>query len=394
MSRPPIPGSGQPVSVNPGARLEQEPCTDPHRIASGIPPLWLDHMLAVACDLPIENGADAVASILVEAAGQLLPECQFGFSAGDGIQVHQMRMFPDAAAERVVLLPADPPGFAFHVAAQDRSLLHDRSPVIELVRRMTNVLSGALRTIRLVSAKGRESLELQGQIIQSETLASLGEIAAGVVHELNNPLTCIVGYSDYLYAKAKREGRDAADTERLFRINEAAARILRLSRDLITYARPSIGPAASTPIHSVIDQALVFCEHLPGRDKVAVERRFAPDITAVLGVRDQLIQLFVNLLANAYHAMYPQGGNLSIETEFGLQRRAVRITIVDSGVGIKPEDVAHVFEPFFTTKKDGLGTGLGLSIVRNIVLLHGGTIAVDSTPGHGTTFVVDLPVAG
>jgi two-component system NtrC family sensor kinase len=391
MNRRLTPSGGEPAPTvsAPG----ESPHTDPRRVCSTIPPLWLDHLLAVSCDLPIEDGAEAVAKVLVEAVQQLLPEYHVGFSAGDGHEIHQRRMFPDQAAERVVALPADPPGFAIHVAASDASLLADRAPVIELVRRTTAVLSCALRTIRLVSAKGRESLELQGQIIQTEKLASLGEIAAGIVHELNNPLTCIVGYSDYLYSKARREGRDVSDIDRLFRINEAAARILRLSRDLIAYARPSMGTAAHTPIHPVIDQALVFCEHLPGRDAVSVERRFGADVSAVLGVRDQLIQVFVNLLANAYHAMYPQGGKLSITTELSLQRRAVRVTVKDSGVGIRPENIDHVFEPFFTTKKDGLGTGLGLSIVRNIVILHGGTIAVDSMPGRGTTFVVDLPAA-
>jgi signal transduction histidine kinase len=399
MSRPLNPAGRQSGSVEPGSgrtirSVGDEPTTDPLRITSAIPAAWLDHLLTVSCELPIEDGAEAVARSLVQAAQRLLPNCLFAFSAGDGLEVHQTRMFPNAAAERVVMLPADPPGFAIHVAADDPSLLSEHSPVVSLVERMMRVLSGTLRTIHLVSAKGRESLELQGQIIQSEKLASLGEIAAGVVHELNNPLTCIVGYSDYLFAKAKREGRDPADTDRLFRINEAAARILRLSRDLIAYARPSIGPAAPTPVHSVIDQALVFCEHLPGRDNVTVERRFGADVKSVLGVRDQLIQVFVNLLTNAYHAMHPQGGNLSIQTEMSMQRHAVRVTVVDSGVGIKPEDMAHVFEPFFTTKKDGLGTGLGLSIVRNIVLLHGGTIAIDSKPGRGTCFVVDLPATG
>jgi len=393
MSRRLTPPGIKAVSAPPDS-FGRERTTDPHRIASRLPAAWIDRLLAVVCDLPVEDGADAVVRTLVDIAEQLVPECRFGFSVGDGLEVHKARMFPDAAAERVITLPADPPGYGMHVASDDAVNLQDGTPVIELVHRITYLLAGALRTIRLISAKGRESLELQGQIIQSEKLAGLGEIAAGVVHELNNPLTCIVGYSDYLYAKAKREGRDAADIERLFRINEAAARILRLSRDLIAYARPSIGPAAPTPIHSVIDQALVFCEHLPGRDNVAVERNFGADMKLVMGVRDQLIQVFVNLLTNAYHAMYPQGGSLSIRTEMVLQNRAVRIIIVDNGVGIRPEDLGHVFEPFFTTKREGLGTGLGLSIVRNIVILHGGNISVDSAFGRGTTFVVDLPATG
>jgi signal transduction histidine kinase len=271
--------------------------------------------------------------------------------------------------------------------------MRDNTPVHFFVKRVAAVLASALRTTRLVSAKGRESLELRGQIIQSEKLASLGQIAAGVVHELNNPLTSIVGYSDYLRSKAERDHGDPNDIERLRRIGEAAGRILRFSRDLIAYARPSIQPPSPVAIHAVVDQAFVFCEHVIAPASIHVERHFAPDVRPVLGVRDQLTQVFVNLIINACHAMEPRGGTLSIRTELSMQRRTVKVSVTDTGHGIEAESVKRIFDPFFSTKTDGRGTGLGLSIVRNIVLLHGGAIAVDSTVGRGTMFTLELPIA-
>src|SRR5262249_37510673 len=142
---------------------------------------------------------------------------------------------------------------------------------------------------------------LQAQVIQSEKLASLGQIAAGVVHELNNPLTSIVAYSDYLRKKGERNGADVADLERLTRINEAAERILRFSRDLIAYSRPSTEVPAPVAIHDVIDRALVFCEHVLERTGVMVERTFG-DVKLVRGVAGQLTQVFVNLFTNACQA--------------------------------------------------------------------------------------------
>jgi signal transduction histidine kinase len=196
-----------------------------------------------------------------------------------------------------------------------------------------------------------------------------------------------------LRAKAEREKSDPNDIERLRRIAESAARILRFSRDLMAYARPSIEPPSPVAVHAVVDQALVFCEHLFTNGGVGVCRNFAPEVRPVLGVRDQLIQVFVNLFTNACHAMEAHGGTLSVSTEVDLARHSVKITVADTGHGIESENLKHIFDPFFTTKTEGRGTGLGLSIVRNIVLLHGGAIAVESAPHQGTTFLLDLPIA-
>jgi two-component system NtrC family sensor kinase len=393
-----------------GAALQPAPKSEPEEI----PALWLDRLLAASCELPIEQGPEAVGAALVEAAADLLPDLALGISMSEGtresdgagwivrrarqssatnLSPRSKRLFPELTHERVMLVSSGDVEFRLHIACEDPVAVADASATYRFLARVAEVLAGALRTTRLVSAKGRESLELKGQIIQSEKLASLGHIAAGVVHELNNPLTSIVGYAEYLKNKAEREGRDPNDIERLRRIADAAGRILRFSRDLMSYARPSLERPAPVAVHAVIDQALVFCEHVLDRTDIVVERLFASNIRPVLGVRDQLTQVFVNLFTNACHAMHDGTGRLSIQTELDMKARAVRIRVSDTGHGIGDADLKRIFDPFFTTKSEGHGTGLGLSIVRNIVLLHGGTIQVESKVREGTSFRLELPIA-
>jgi signal transduction histidine kinase len=404
-------------ALNGSHKAKTKPLSKPlsKPVAREIPATWLARLLALSCEFPIEDGPEAVTNALVEAVASILTHHAFGVSLDEAfdpekpggarvlrgsppgprisISPPSARIFPDFPHERVLDLDGEHRGIRLHVAGNDAATLKDGTPVLLLVQRAGRLLSSALRTTRLVRAKGRESLELRGQIIQSEKLASLGQIAAGVVHELNNPLTSIVGYSDYLRAKAEREKGDPNDVERLRRIGEAAARILRFSRDLMAYARPSIEPPSPVAVHSAIEQALVFCEHLFAQVAVRVERHFAKDVGPVLGVRDQLTQVFVNLFTNACHSMETQGGSLTVSTEVDPQRRAVRVTVADTGHGIDAETLKRIFDPFFTTKTEGRGTGLGLSIVRNIILLHGGAISVESAPREGTTFFVELPLA-
>jgi C4-dicarboxylate-specific signal transduction histidine kinase len=238
----------------------------------------------------------------------------------------------------------------------------------------------------------RSLRDLRRQVIQSEKLASLGQIAAGIVHELNNPLTTIVAYSDFLRRKLAGRG-DPADVERLARINEAAERILRFSRDLTAYSRPANEVPAAVAIHDVIERALVFCEHELDKTGVLIERSFG-EVRPVRGVAGQLTQVFVNLFTNAAHAMRSHGGLLSVSTTMtDGDTNSVLVTITDDGHGIDEGHLDRIFEPFFTTKTDGSGTGLGLSIVRSIIQSHGGRISVTGKQPRGTVFHLELPRA-
>ncbi|MFT3766503.1 MAG: ATP-binding protein [Minicystis sp.] len=296
------------------------------------------------------------------------------------------RLFPELGYERVLSIVAED-GSTLHVAADDEARLAEGTAASLLCDRVAMVLGAVVEQHRAVA---RSLQGLRAQVIQSEKLASLGQIAAGIVHELNNPLTTIVAYSDFLKKKMEKNKGEPSDVERLARINEAAERILRFSRDLTAYSRPSSEVPAPVAIHDVIERALVFCEHELDKTGVMVERSFG-EVRAVRGVAGQLTQVFVNLFTNAAHAMREGGGMLTIATS--MQDDEVEITVSDDGHGIDAEHRDRVFEPFFTTKPDGSGTGLGLSIVRSIVQSHGGRIHVDGNEPRGTVFHVGLPTA-
>jgi two-component system NtrC family sensor kinase len=302
------------------------------------------------------------------------------------------RLFPEYAFERVASID-DGAGSTLHIASDDEA---DLLELEVLVDRLSLALLGAIhrgRAYERARAQAAELSDLRAQVIQSEKLASLGQIAAGIVHELNNPLTSIIAYADYLGKKARKGGGDPMDIERLTRIQEAADRILRFSRDLTDYTRPSSEERGTLSLHEVVDRALIFCEHLLEQGNITVDRAFE-DVRPIRGVAGQLTQVFVNLFTNAAHAMRGHGGNLGVSIAMSPSGRDVVVTICDDGHGIDAEHLSLIFEPFFTTKTDGSGTGLGLSIVRDIILRHGGRIRADSRTAKGTVFTIDLPALG
>jgi signal transduction histidine kinase len=255
----------------------------------------------------------------------------------------------------------------------------------------TSVLRAPDGSIDGVIAIGHEVervRSLERQIIQAEKLATLGQLAAGVVHELNNPLTAISTYGDYLVRRMENLA-EKGDAEKAHKIVEGAQRIQKLTRDLMSYARPS-GELEWVSLNDVVRQALVFCDHVIKRAEARVELRLAEDLPSVRAIRTQLHQVLINLVTNACHALPDAGQTLTVVT--ARDNGNVRVSVCDSGIGIDGSARAHVFEPFFTTKKDGKGTGLGLSIVKNIVEGHGGTISFESQVGAGTTFFITLPV--
>ncbi|MGI5861848.1 MAG: two-component system sensor histidine kinase NtrB [Myxococcales bacterium] len=233
--------------------------------------------------------------------------------------------------------------------------------------------------------------ELERRVVQAEKLASLGQLAAGVVHEINNPLTTITMYAEALLQLAPLRGADAADVEKLQRIRESAERILRFARDLTSYARPAEDKPESIDLNAVLEQAARYCEHAFKQAGASLARGHGGTLPAIRGVRANLVQVFVNLLTNACHAI-PRGGQVSVATREA--SNGVEVEVTDTGPGIEAAHLSRIFEPFFTTKPEGHGTGLGLTIVQSIVEKHGGTVRVSSTVGKGTTFTVWLPANG
>jgi PAS domain S-box-containing protein len=255
----------------------------------------------------------------------------------------------------------------------------------------TSAISGSSGEVDRVIAIGQDTTllrALQEKAEHSQRLAELGKLAAGVVHELSNPLTAVAAYSENLVAKLSIEGGDPGDVEKLRRIREAAQRLQRLGRDLMVYARPPAEQREPVDLAEIIEKAAALCEPALRAAGARLERRL-DQAPLVFAQRDSLVQVFVNLITNAAQALKDGGGlvRLSLDRDGGHVTARVR----DDGPGMEPEVKRRIFEPFFTTKRDGAGTGLGLSIVQGIVARHGGAISVESEPGEGTTFTVLLP---
>jgi two-component system, NtrC family, sensor kinase len=225
--------------------------------------------------------------------------------------------------------------------------------------------------------------------VQSDKLAGLGRMAASIVHELNNPLTSIVAYADYLQKRWDHTGVDPADRERLGRISEAANRVLSFTRDLVAYSRPSTSDASALSIHDVVERAIVFCDHLVTDRAVTIERRFG-ELPPIHGMHGPLTQVFVNLITNACEAI-DGGGKLTIESVHDDERGVVVLRVIDEGHGIAASDLDRLFEPYFTTRGDGGGNGLGLNIVKTIVDSHGGVVSASHNQPRGAVFSIELP---
>ncbi len=375
---------------------------------------WLDRLLVAACSAPIAQGETAVVAYLVRALGEILPECGVGAclvpapssstqvasptdqqlfkympegEEGRGQGMDPTRLFPGYAFERV--LTVEPHGTSLHLASDDPQIEED-GPMLHVARRAALAMERGLALARShakATSDARDLHALNSHMVQAEKLASLGQIAAGVVHELNNPLTSIVAYTDWLLRKAGPAG-DPDSIERLRRIGESASRILRFTRDLVAYARPSSEVPQPVSLHTVIEQAIAFCEHVLAEHGATVERHFAPAIPPVHGMPEQLAQVFVNLFTNACHAMPASGGKLVVRTELSADKKSVSVSVEDNGHGISAEHATQIFAPFFTTKADGRGTGLGLSIVKNIIDGHSADIRAERGGGGGARFVI------
>lgn len=249
---------------------------------------------------------------------------------------------------------------------------------------------GSVAGIIAIGQDRTEVRELEGQVIHAEKLATLGQLAAGIVHEINNPLTSISVYGEYLLSKLTRSGAEDSDVKRVERILRSSDRIMSFTRNLLTYARPSKEEAQTVRVNDVLEEAVDFCEHIIREAHVVVEKDYGEDLPRVSAVPGQLHQIFVNLITNACNASHDDGGLVRLSTRL-VSRDRIEVRVEDTGVGIGERDRERVFEPFFSTRRKGKGTGLGLSIVRNIVEQHRGTIEIDSELGRGTSVLVTLP---
>ncbi len=242
---------------------------------------------------------------------------------------------------------------------------------------------GFVAVLRDITEKRR----MDKHLAQTEKLAAMGQLAAGVAHEINNPLGVISLYSNLI---AKTAPADPQIQKDLKVIHKHARHCKEIVESLLRFARRSDPKKVSCDIHAVIDEVLGVLTHRLESGSIEVSRRFAADLPPVTADTGQMKQVFMNLFLNAAQAM-PEGGRITVTTGFK-DPGMLEVRITDTGSGIAPKDLDRIFDPFFTTKGPGAGTGLGLSVTYGIIEQHDGRIEVESAPGSGTTFVIHLPL--
>lgn len=242
-----------------------------------------------------------------------------------------------------------------------------------------------------LEATVNEERRLQEQLTRSAKLAVVGELAAEVAHEVYNPLDGIQNCSRLI----RRSMDDQNRVRQMLDLMDAGLyRIEMIIRRLLTMARDDEPAIATVRLEEVIQDAVTFLAPKIARKEIEFVRELGDQHVCIQADRQQITQVMINLIVNAVDAM-PDGGRLTVRmAESEADPRMARIQVSDTGCGISEQEHKTIFEPFFTTKGPGSGTGLGLAVVARIVEAHRGKIDVDSAPGEGTTFTVELPVAG
>jgi signal transduction histidine kinase len=231
---------------------------------------------------------------------------------------------------------------------------------------------------------------MQEQMIQVEKLSALGRMIAGVSHELNNPLTAVMGYSQLMLMSDSLDAECRPDVERIYSQADRAAKIVR---SLQMFARSEAGARQLVDVNDVIESVLELQAAQLRMEHVELVRRMAPQPLGVFGDYYQLQQVFFHLVSNARDAVAGKRGGGCLTVSSAQRGDFVEVRVQDNGAGMTTDVRQRIFDPFYTTKGVGHGTGLGLSVVYGIVTSHSGHVYVDGAPGTGATFVVCLPVA-
>ncbi|HEU4400949.1 MAG TPA: ATP-binding protein [Candidatus Polarisedimenticolia bacterium] len=239
-----------------------------------------------------------------------------------------------------------------------------------------------------VQDRSRALQEAQYQLVQAEKMSVVGQLVSGVAHELNNPLAGVLGYSQLL----QRKGAEGEVARGLQKIEAEAERCKRIVQNLLIFARKHKPRKTLLNLNAVIESTLELRAYHLKVDNVTVIRDLDPSLPRTMADMNQIQQVLMNMINNAQHAMADVGRQRMLTMRTRRAAGRVLIQVTDTGSGIAPENLTRIFDPFFTTKEVGRGTGLGLSICYGIVQEHRGEIRVESVPGAGTTFIIDLPV--
>lgn len=293
-----------------------------------------------------------------------------------------------------------------HIEQKDElgQLANTFNKMIESLQQTRNEIEEYNRTLEeKIIQRTLQLEEAQAQLIQSEKMSAIGQLAAGVAHELNNPLGGILGYAQFALEKMKKKqigNQDDKELNSFIRyltdIETQARRCKAIVQNLLRFSRSRRATEfEDVDINATIEDTVTFVEHQLHMNQIELNLELDANLPIVQGSSGQLQQVFTNLIINAMHASKPQSV-ISIKSRFspalGEFGGAVELQIADQGSGIEPETIKKIFEPFFTTKEVGKGTGLGLSVSYGIIKDHGGEIKVDSVVGQGTKFTLILPI--
>jgi len=253
------------------------------------------------------------------------------------------------------------------------------------------LISLRVQEARYTIARQKEQLDVANrQLLQAAKLASVGELASGMAHEINNPIGIILGRADYVLTTEKDLSPEIKEDLKV--VKNQAERVANTVRGLLTFARPSSLRMERVDLRKVVEHAIALETPRCRTAQVKIERSLPDNLPLIQADPGRLQQVLVNLMNNAIDAM-PRGGCIAISI-VSAEHEKVAVNVSDTGSGISEEDQTRVFDPFFTTKPPGKGTGLGLAVSYGIVRDHGGEIRVSSSLGEGSTFSIVLPVQG
>jgi signal transduction histidine kinase len=268
---------------------------------------------------------------------------------------------------------------------EPRPIVHE-GPFLKEERSLLDAVAGHLEMIIERALAESERARLQEQLRHADRLVTVGKLAAGAAHELNEPLGAILGFAQLSLRFAGVPPQVRHDLDRIMR---AALHGREVVKQLMLFARQTSPQLVPVDLNLIVNEAVEMLRPHWAGSRIVVRRRFGRRLPRVVADAGQLRQVVVNLAVNAVHAM-PEGGTLTVTT--AATRRAVVLRVADTGEGMTDEVAKQIFRPFYTTKDVGRGTGLGLSVVHGIVTAHGGAIRVETRPRRGTTFEIELPV--
>ena len=263
----------------------------------------------------------------------------------------------------------------------------DEGPFLKEERSLIDTIARHIALIVERRQADEDKFRLQEQLCHADRLATIGQLAAGVAHELNEPLGNILGFAQLAQKQTDLPEQIAQDLEKIVATSLHARRIIS---DLMLFSHQNPPQKVRVDLNGLVEEGLYFLKSRCARNGIAVVRGLSPELPGITADASQLRQVFVNLAVNAIQAM-PGGGALKVTTRRSSDR--VVLSVEDNGVGMSEQVLKKIFIPFFTTKDVNEGTGLGLPVVHGIVTSHGGTVHVKSAPGQGARFDIELPVA-